>query len=69
MASDGQWESLGDTRSDVTTYRMAVPGGWLYRCILGQVGIAMAFVPDDTASELTTLSEPARSDELAWRQR
>ena len=57
MSDAGQWESLGDTRSDVTTYRLPVPGGWLYRCILGQVGIAMVYVPDSAASELETLSE------------
>ena len=59
MPDDAGWQTLEDTRSDVTTYRMPVPGGWLYRCIVGSAStgaVAMAFVPD-AAAELTTLSE------------
>jgi hypothetical protein len=36
-----KWEELKDTGCSVKTYRMRVPGGWLYR----HGGDLMCFVP------------------------
>ncbi len=47
------WERITNDGSEVTD-RLNVPGGWLYRTVVGSgAGVALAFVADYTAATST----------------
>jgi hypothetical protein len=45
------WEMIHE-KNFTKTERMKVAGGWLYRCIIINTGVSLAFVPEEIEEDM-----------------